>query len=151
MNVSDAASDLMDVLAQQYVEADFPNHRAWGFSPSSDDTAYRELIAAGYLTRLGRSYALSDSGQRWVMRNRPDLLGNDQMSDAADEYMERLAAAYVEAKFPNHRVWGFSQGQEGVPLNELRALGLIEMMGARGSAWRLTDSGQRWVMENRET
>jgi hypothetical protein len=151
MNISEAASDLMEKLAELYVQKGFPNHRAWGFSPpSEEDVPYRELAAAGYLTRLGRSWALSDAGQRWVMRNRPDLIGNAEMSDDADDFMEKVIAAYVAAGFPNHRVWGFSRGDDGIVFNELRALGIIEMIGARGSSWRLTAGGQRWVMQHRD-
>jgi hypothetical protein len=44
---------------------------------------------------------------------------------------KRSQLAYVEAKFPNHHVWSFDKGREGTPFNELRALGLIELMGTR--------------------
>jgi hypothetical protein len=72
-----------------------------------------------------------------------------QMSDGARQLMLWLTQQYVAADFPNHRVWNFSPSPNDTTFPELRALGLVQQMGARGSPFRLTDAGQRWVMEHR--
>lgn len=64
--------------------------------------------------------------------------------------MRKLAEAYVKHGFPNHKVWNFDTGAEGGVHAELRALGLLKMIGTKGSAWVLTDAGQEWIMENRD-
>ena len=72
-----------------------------------------------------------------------------KLSSDASEYMHKLTSAYVEHGFPNHRGWGFDKGVDDVVHLELRAFGLIKQMGTRGSAWVLTDFGQRCVLANR--
>jgi hypothetical protein len=72
-----------------------------------------------------------------------------QMSDAAQQVMLWLTQHYVAATFPDHKVWTFSPPANDTVFPELRALGLVEQIGARGSAFRLTDAGQHWVMANR--
>lgn len=71
------------------------------------------------------------------------------MSEAAQQVMLWLTQHYVAATFPNHKVWTFSPPANDTVFPELRALGLVEQIGARGSAFRLTDAGQHWVMANR--
>jgi hypothetical protein len=71
----------------------------------------------------------------------------------AEEILAYLVSEYVKASFPNHKVWTFTFPPSGERVtNELRALGLIETMGARGrdgTECRLTDIGQRWIMSHR--
>jgi hypothetical protein len=73
-----------------------------------------------------------------------------QMSEGARQLMLWLTQQYVAAGFPNHKVWNFSPAANDTVFPELRALGLVQQMGTRGSPFRLTDAGQRWVMENRD-
>lgn len=73
-----------------------------------------------------------------------------KMSSEALEVMKWLANQYVAANFPNHRVWNFSPPAHDKVFPELKALALVEQMGARGSPFRLTNSGHQWVMANRE-
>jgi hypothetical protein len=73
-----------------------------------------------------------------------------QMSESARHLMLWLTQQYVAAGFPNHKVWNFSPASNDTVFPELRALGLVQQMGMRGSPFRLTDAGQRWVMANRD-
>jgi hypothetical protein len=68
------------------------------------------------------------------------------LSQEANDYLDVLAEAYVKAGFPNHKVWKFDKGKNGTLHNQLRAHGIIEMMGTRGASWRLTDRGHRLVL-----
>lgn len=126
----------------------------------------------------GAPWVLTDRGQQWVMANRPwdeqETLVNSsgqtggvtaeqvvvvqappsrnplqRATPAALEYLKAVAAAYVERAFPNHKCWWFDPGGEGVVHNELRALGMIKLMGTKGAPWCLTDAGHAWVMANR--
>lgn len=71
------------------------------------------------------------------------------MSEGARDVMLWLTQHYVAAAFPNHKVWTFSPPASDTVFPEMRALGLVEQIGARGSPFRLTDAGQHWVMANR--
>ena len=74
----------------------------------------------------------------------PDLGGG--MSPDALEYMTRLALAYKNSGYRNHKVWGFDAGSEEHFQEELRNLhGYIKLRGTRGAPYVLTDAGFRWV------
>lgn len=72
------------------------------------------------------------------------------MSPEAADYMSKLGALYVAHRFPNHKVWNFDTGADDMVHSELRALGLLKIMGLTGGPWVLTDAGQRWVLQNRK-
>lgn len=70
------------------------------------------------------------------------------MSQEAEEYMVAIARAYRDNGFPNHNVWMIDKGQVAPKHTELMNLHrFIRLMGARGSAYLLTDAGFRWVRE----
>jgi hypothetical protein len=73
-----------------------------------------------------------------------------QMSKGARQVMLRLTQQYVAAGFPNHKVWNFSPDVNDTAFSEMRALGLVQQIATGGSPFRLTDMGQRWVMDNRD-
>lgn len=75
-----------------------------------------------------------------------------QMSDAAAEMLNHIAALYAKNN-PQHRpTWGF-KFSEDARMGELRALGLVQTRGTRNRngefEWKLTDRGQRWVLAHR--
>jgi hypothetical protein len=72
-----------------------------------------------------------------------------KMSSEAKKVMLLLTQQYVAGGFPNHKVWNFSPPESDTVFPELRALELVEQMGARGSPFRLTNAGKQWVMDNR--
>jgi hypothetical protein len=70
--------------------------------------------------------------------------------DTTESIMRWLTRQYVAHGFPSHKVWSFSPGSaetQRLAFAELRALGWIETMGLGKEDWRLTDAGQRQVME----
>jgi len=73
-----------------------------------------------------------------------------RMSADATDYMKKLGKLYVDAGFPNHKVWTFDKGANDAVHSELRALGLLKIMGLTGGPWVLTDEGQSWIMNNRD-
>jgi hypothetical protein len=71
-------------------------------------------------------------------------------SDGAAELMRWLAERYVEAGYPNFKVWSFTPKDQNDPVyGELRALGLLYFGGPRGGPWYLTEKGVDWIMRNR--
>jgi hypothetical protein len=71
--MSDGAADLMRWLGEQYVEAGFPNHQAWNFTPADGDLGAAELRALGLLYfggPHGGAWQLTASGVAWIMANR---------------------------------------------------------------------------------
>lgn len=76
----------------------------------------------------------------------PDISAG--LSQEAAEYMSRLAEAYRENGYPNHKVWMFDKGREEPFHVELMNLhGYIRLMGTRGASYVLTDAGFRWIKE----
>jgi hypothetical protein len=74
------------------------------------------------------------------------------MSDGALEIMKYLAKAYVEAGYPNQRVWTFSVEQERDPIyNELVARRYIERHGAGTQTFILGQKGVDWAIEYMDT
>jgi hypothetical protein len=74
--MSDGAADLMGWLGEQYVEAGFPNHQVWNFTPVDGDLGAAELRALGLLYfggPHGGAWQLTASGVAWIMANRPSL------------------------------------------------------------------------------
>lgn len=94
---------------------------------------------------------LSFSPQRGVVAPTPkhaSLKGMIHMSPAATEYMTSIGKLYIEHGCQNHKVWNFDTGKSGAPYDELYGIGMLKMMGTKGSPWTLTDKGQQWVMAN---
>lgn len=75
IRLSDEAADQMRWLRDQYIKANYPNHKVWMFTPKDqDDPVYGELRALG-LVYFGGPYGgpwrLTEAGVKWIMRNRP--------------------------------------------------------------------------------
>ncbi len=73
------------------------------------------------------------------------------MTDDAQEMLQHLKEEYVKAEYPSWQIWEFTpQPQTMKTFNQLRALGLVEQIGAYGSPWRLTEQGQDLIMRQLE-
>ncbi|HKY34504.1 MAG TPA: nucleotide-binding protein [Polyangiaceae bacterium] len=78
----------MKWLANQYVAANFPNHKVWNFSPPANDKVFPELKALALVEQMGTRgspFRLTNMGHQWVMANR-------EMASAAEQPAEELAA-----------------------------------------------------------
>jgi hypothetical protein len=68
--MSEGAAELMKWLGESYVEARFPGHKFWHFTPAKGDVRAAELRALGFLYFGGPSQ-LTDKSVAWIMANRP--------------------------------------------------------------------------------
>jgi hypothetical protein len=77
----------------------------------------------------------------------------DTISRAATRVMKRLGDDYEHAGFPDRKAWSFSLPTGDTTVGELTALGFLEPFGSsedvEQTSWRLTASGQRWIMSHR--
>jgi hypothetical protein len=71
-----------------------------------------------------------------------------RLTAEAYEILNWLRDKYIEAEYPNHRVWTFSPAESNRrAFAELAANGIIETIGAGREKWTLTDLGQSLVMQ----
>ena len=71
--MSAGALDLMKWLAEKYVQAGFPGHKVWTFTPTEGDVRAAELRALGLLYfggPHGGPWNLTEKGVAWIMANR---------------------------------------------------------------------------------
>jgi hypothetical protein len=62
-------------IAAAYVAEGFPDHLVWEFQPLDGETAFPELVALRLIVQVvdgGQKHRLTDAGQDWIMKNRPD-------------------------------------------------------------------------------
>jgi hypothetical protein len=71
-----------------------------------------------------------------------------QLSAKTRALLDDLTQRFARAGFRDG--WFFDKGLDDDEHNELAAHHLIQRMGTKGGAWRLTDSGKRWVMAHQE-
>lgn len=72
-----------------------------------------------------------------------------KLSSDALEYMQGVAKECADHEYRNMKAMMFDRGKSAPVHNELAALGLLKLMGTKGSAWVRTDAGAEWIMENR--
>jgi hypothetical protein len=104
------------------------------------------------LLRVWRAEAELDAFKRIGKPSAAALAPSDGVpfSDGAAEIMRSLAEEYVDAGYPNFKVWMFTPPDQNDPIfGELRALGLVYFGGPHGGPWRLTEEGVDWIMRNR--
>lgn len=142
--MSEEAAELWSNIRTMYIEAQYPNHKVWNFSPSNDEQrgTFRELRARGCIETMGlgeQNWRISDGGLE-------ELLSEVEMSREAIDLLTRIGEMYVKAGHPNHRAWAFSPEKGEEPqFAELQARGFFEIFTARNS--RLTQGGLDWILQ----
>ena len=142
--MSEEAAELWSGIKTKYIEAQYPNHKVWNFSPSNDEQreTFRELRARGYIETMGmgeQNWLISDGGLE-------EILSDVEMTPEAIDVLTGIGELYVKAGHPNHGAWAVSPEKGEEPqFAELQARGFIEIFTARNS--RLTQDGLDWILQ----
>lgn len=142
--MTDNAQTHLRDLGEAYVKAGYPNPQVWKFSPIDEPgaLAFRELGARGYIERFAGEWRLASAGVLWVLKAHP-------MTAEAKEEFQALSEAYIQAGYPNHKVWNFSPVEASkAAFQELYSRGYIKPWGLGHKAWTLTDAGQRAILKD---
>ena len=163
--MTEGAADLMRWLGQRYVEAGFPGHKVWSFTPVDGDLRAAELRALGLLYfggPRGGPWHLTEKGVTWMMANRSSLATNapgtatsatpqslPPMTAAAEQMMRLVGDEYEKSRFPPIEGWriGGLRHEQKVKF-ELQAVGLLAIR-PDGSC-SLTAAGKEWIMWHRQ-
>jgi hypothetical protein len=121
--MTDGARKFMNTLAGEYVNAGYPHHNSWAFSPGKDEQViFNELKAHGYIRQLTiEMCVLTEAGLAEILENIPT-------SSGARALFEDLKRQYIAAGYPQLRNWAFAPSEDGqeAAYHELRARGFIE-------------------------
>ena len=157
-SMSEPARSAMNRLVTEYVKASFPNHRVWIFSFPIRDPIAGEIRALGFIEYFGtrrpdghQGYRLTDAGQRWVMRNRPEMQSAADsvsverlpgISPPAHALLQKVLREYRKAGSPPlHMIaWDADSEEEAAAFVELHGADLMEQHTM--SKWRLTQAGR---------